>query len=190
MVMKLFCYTMSLTMIFGSLLGESANSSNSSQQSNGFDPAIYLKYEDYKWEKLIPELGDLSAEMTILHVNPKTGGTQLMIRCPKNYHAPKHWHTANETHYCVYGHFLMRDHDGKVADLSPGSYNYMPSKMIHEGWTNSEEGNLLYISLDGPWDINFIDGTPTPKQVHDLSNRPVFPKSSKPPIYPSVSEVK
>lgn len=30
-----------------------------------------------------PELGDLSAEITILHVNPKTGATQLMIRCPK-----------------------------------------------------------------------------------------------------------
>jgi hypothetical protein len=66
----------------------------------------------------------------------------------------------------------------------------MPSKMIHEGWSNSEEGNLLYISLDGPWDINFIDGPPTPKQVHDMTNRPIFPKPSKPPIYPSSSEVK
>ncbi len=131
--MKLFFNAM-LTMIAGSLVAESMDLTKNAQPPFS-DPAIYLKYEDYKWEKLIPELGNLSAEMTILHVSPKTGATQLMIRCPKNYHAPKHWHTANETHYCVYGHFLMKDADGKTADLSPGSYNYMPSKMIHEGWT-------------------------------------------------------
>jgi hypothetical protein len=181
--MKLFFYTM-LMMMTGTLIAQQSDSSKNLPPSKPTQSAIYLKYEDYKWEKLIPELGDLSAEMTILHVDPTTGSTQLMIRCPKNYHAPKHWHTANETHYCVYGHFLMRDEDGKVADLSPGGYNYMPSKMIHEGWSNSEEGNLLYISVDGPWDINFINGAPTPQQVHDMTNRPVFPKPSKPPVYP------
>lgn len=71
--------------------------------------------------------------------------------------------------------FLIRDHDGQVADLSPGSYNYMPSKMIHEGWTNSEEGTLLYVSFDGPFDINYTDGPPTSQQVQDMTNRPVFP---------------
>ncbi|HTG28789.1 MAG TPA: hypothetical protein VK818_11260, partial [Methylomirabilota bacterium] len=63
-------------------------------------PAVYTKYGDVKWEKLHPELGANSEEIAILHVDPKTGATQLMIRCPKNHHAPKHWHTANETHYC------------------------------------------------------------------------------------------
>lgn len=149
------------------------------------DSAVYIKYEDLKWEKLIPELGDKSAEISIIHVNPKTGATQLMIRCPKNYHAPKHWHTANETHYDVYGNFVMRDQNGNVADLSPGSFNYMPGKMIHEGWSKADQGNLLFVTVDGPWDINFVDGTPTPEQVQDVSQRPVVPTPKTPQEPPS-----
>jgi len=63
---------------------------------DGAAHAIYQKYQDLKWEKLLPELGAGSAEITILHVDPESGATQLMIRSPKNSHAPKHWHTANE----------------------------------------------------------------------------------------------
>lgn len=167
---------MQMMVLSAPLAAESLNVPAAGTPSPGnSESAIYIKYDDLKWDKLIPELGDKSAEISIIHVNPKTGATQLMIRCPKNYHAPKHWHTANETHYDVYGHFIMRDQEGRVADLSPGSFNYMPSKMVHEGWSKAEEGNLLFITVDGPWDINFIDGTPTPQQVHDMSQRPVVP---------------
>ncbi len=148
-------------------------------------PAVYTKYGDVKWEKLHPELGANSEEIAILHVDPKTGATQLMIRCPKNHHAPKHWHTANETHYCVYGNFVMLDQDGKAADLSPGSFNYMPSKMVHEGWSKADQGNLLFITVDGPWDIHFVDGPPTLQQVQDVSKRPELPAPAKPVETPS-----
>ena len=102
------------------------------------------------WEKLVPALGAGSPDITILHVDPKTGATQLMIRSPKNYHAPKHWHTANETHTVISGTFFMRDEDGKRAELGPGSFNYMPSKMVHEAWSKPDEGNLVFITVDGP----------------------------------------
>lgn len=170
--MKLFSNTVLWMVIIGSLAAEETTSPKHAAYST--EHAIYLKYPDFKWEKLNPELGELSAEISILHVNPKSGATQFLLRLPKNYHVPKHWHTANETHYSVYGHFLMRDHDGQVADLSPGSFNYMPSKMNHEGWTNPKEGTLLYVTLDGPFDIHYIDGPPTSQQVQDMSNRPIF----------------
>src|SRR5256885_13794992 len=97
--------------------------------------AHYQKFHDLKWDKLVPELGAGSPEITILHVDPKSGGTQLMIRSPANYHAPRHWHTANETHTVIYGTWIMK-HDGgeKEKELGPGGYNYMPSKMVHEAW--------------------------------------------------------
>ncbi len=43
------------------------------------DQPIYRKFQDLKWEKIIPELGDGSPTMTILHVDPTTQATQLMI---------------------------------------------------------------------------------------------------------------
>ena len=124
--------------------------------------AIYQKYQDLKWEKLRPELGADSAEITILNVDPKSGATQLMIRSPKNYHAPKHWHTANETHTVIYGTFIMQHDGGEKEALGPGSYNRMPSKMIHEAWSAPDEGNLVFITVDGPWDLNLVD-VPTGK---------------------------
>lgn len=83
-----------------------------------------------------------------------------MIRSPNNYHAPKHWHTANETHTVISGTFIMRDEDGKRAEFGPGSFNYMPSKMVHEAWSKPDEGNLVFITVDGPWDLNLVDDPP------------------------------
>lgn len=55
-------------------------------------------FGDIKWEMIVPELGDQSPEIAFLHVDPQTKATHLMIRVPKNFHVPRHWHSANETH--------------------------------------------------------------------------------------------
>jgi mannose-6-phosphate isomerase-like protein (cupin superfamily) len=121
--------------------------------------AMFVKPKDLKWKKIMPEMGNNSPDMVILHVDPKTQATQLMIRVPKNFHVPKHWHTANETHTILWGTFTM-EAEGKRAVLGKDSFNYMPSKMIHEAWTKSDEGALLFITVDEAWDINWVDGPP------------------------------
>ena len=124
----------------------------------GLAPPVFTKFQDLKWTRLEPELGDASAEITILHVDPASGATQLMIRAPKNHHAKRHWHTANETHMVVSGTFIMK-HDGseELQTLGPGSFNYMPAKMIHDAWSPPNEGNLVFITVDGPWDLYLVD---------------------------------
>lgn len=121
-----------------------------------------LSFKDLKWEKIVPALGDRSSEITILRVDPKTHATQLMIRVPKNFHVPKHWHTANETHTIVSGTFVIES-EGQRVELGPGSFNYMPSKLPHEAWTKADEGALLFITVDGAWDINWVGGPPKPE---------------------------
>ncbi|WP_457092659.1 cupin domain-containing protein [Microvirga sp. P5_D2] len=128
-------------------------------QGSSSDHPIYLKSQDMKWDKIVPELGIGSPEITILHVDQKTGATKLMIRVPQNFHVPKHWHTANETHTVVSGTFIM-DHNGSREELGPGAFNYVPSKLIHEAWTKPDEGTLLFITVDGPWDVNWVEGPP------------------------------
>lgn len=124
------------------------------------DQAVYLKFQDIKWEKIVPELGDDSPEIAILRVDPGTQATKLMIRVPKSFHVPKHWHTSNETHTVVSGTFIMRHEGGERHELGPGSFNYVPSRAVHEAWTKPEEGALLFITVDGPWDNNWVDGPP------------------------------
>ena len=31
-------------------------------------------------------------------------------------------------------------------------------KTVHQGWTKPDEGNLLFITVDGPWDLNLVGG--------------------------------
>jgi mannose-6-phosphate isomerase-like protein (cupin superfamily) len=132
-----------------------ATAQTGQSHSTASDHAIYLNFQDM----IVPELGAGSPEITILHVDQKTGATKLMIKVPQNFHVPKHWHTANETHTVVSGTFIM-DHDGKREELGPGSFNYVPSKMVHEAWTRPDEGTLLFITVDSPWDVNWVEGPP------------------------------
>jgi mannose-6-phosphate isomerase-like protein (cupin superfamily) len=122
--------------------------------------AIYRKSQDIKWDRIIPELGENSPEIVILHVDPITQATKLMIRVPKNFHVPKHWHTANETHTILSGTFIMEHIDGERHELGPGSFNYVPAKAVHQAWTRPDEGTVLFITVDGAWDVNWVEGPP------------------------------
>jgi mannose-6-phosphate isomerase-like protein (cupin superfamily) len=112
---------------------------------------------DLKWDKILPDLGEDSPEICILHVDPKTHATSLLIHTPKAIHVGKHWHSANETHTMVNGTgtFVC---NGKKFDLSPGGFNFMPAKMVHEAWLPAN--SLTFITVDSAWDINWVDGPP------------------------------
>ena len=144
--------------VFGQTGKRSAPLQNSSAHH------LNVKSGDMKWERIFPELGERSAEITILRVDPTTQATQLMIRVPKNFHVPKHWHTANETHTVISGTFIM-ECEGKRETLGPGSFNYVHSKMHHEAWTTPGEGALLFITVDSTWDINWVNGPPKPEDL-------------------------
>lgn len=123
---------------------------------------LNVKFKDMRWEKIVPELGERSSEITILRVDPKTQATQLLIRVPKNFHVPMHWHTANETHTIISGTFIM-ECDGKRDTLNHGSFNFTPGTMQHQAWTTNKEGALLFITVDKAWDINWVGGPPKPE---------------------------
>jgi quercetin dioxygenase-like cupin family protein len=124
-------------------------------QSTHLEP-VFKNFNDLKWEKTNPELGDNSQEIAILHVNPTTKATELFIRAPKNYHVGRHWHTSNETITVLRGTFIV-GHDGSEErmELTPGNYAYMPAKMIHDAWTK-DEGTTFFITVDGPFDVTFV----------------------------------
>ena len=120
--------------------------------------AVFKNYKDLKWDKILPDLGESSPEICILHVGPKTKATKLLIWTPKGIHVRKHWHSANETHTMIVGTAKFAC-DGKRIEQGPGSFNYLPAKMVHEAWTS--EGSVGFITVDGQWDVNWVDGAPT-----------------------------
>jgi quercetin dioxygenase-like cupin family protein len=135
-------------------------------------PPVSANYASLTWKPIIPDLGTKSPEITILHVDPTTQATKLMIRTPAPIHVRRHWHTANETHTIIRGTAVL-ECDGNRQQLGPGSFNFMPAKMVHEAWLPA--GSLTFITVDRAWDINWVDGPPT---TADLE---VIPPPVKPP---------
>jgi mannose-6-phosphate isomerase-like protein (cupin superfamily) len=119
---------------------------------------IFKNVSDLKWDKILPDLGESSPEISFLRVDPKTHATSLLIRTSKAIHIRKHWHTANESHTMISGKAVLAC-EGKRAELSPGGFNYMPAKMVHEAWLPAN--SLTFITVDGPWDVNWVEGPPT-----------------------------
>lgn len=152
------CLVLCMTIGLGSV---SFAQPQTSQPSEPSAHALNLRLSDLKWARMVPELGERSSEIAILRVDPGTQATQLMIRVPKNFHVPKHWHTGNETHTVISGTFIV-ECEGHRTALGTGSFNFMPSKMAHEAWTTPEDGALLFITVDKAWDINWVGRPPAP----------------------------
>jgi len=119
--------------------------------------SLNVPYADAKWQTIVPDLGADSPQISILHVDPKNGATQLLIRVPKKIHVPMHWHSANETHTVIRGDWVF-EHDGAAHRLGPGGFNYIPAKTHHQAWASDDA--LVFITVDSAWDVNWVSGPP------------------------------
>jgi hypothetical protein len=107
---------------------------------------IFAKYQDLKWNKILPALGEDSPEICILRVDPKTQATQLLIRTPKAIHVRKHWHSANETHTVIFGTQIYAC-DGNASNRIQGhSTTFLPR------WS-MRHGSQQRRSSSSPWTV-------------------------------------
>ena len=104
------------------------------QQTGPANAPMFVPLDDVKWSRIPPIPGkpapcpnDPWPEIAILREAPGTRATQLFIRVPKNFHVPKHWGTANETHTIVSGTFIM-ECEGQRAELGPGRSTTCPAR--------------------------------------------------------------
>lgn len=123
---------------------------------------MFMKLQDVTWNRILPDLGESSPEIAILRVDPKTQATQLLIRTPKGIHVRKHWHSANETHTMIVGTATF-ECEGKRIEIGQGGFNYIPARMAHEAWLPA--GSLTFITVDGAWDVNWVEGPPTAADI-------------------------
>jgi hypothetical protein len=154
-----------VSVIAGSLAGSFAIAADepAHQESNA---AVFTNLENVRWEKFSPDQPDIDlARIAFLRVDPRTQATQLLIKLPPDYYVPKHWHSANETHTVLQGRWVFEhaDADGTIhrVQQGPGSFNYLPGRMIHRAWTRPGADALVFITVDGKWDLNFVDDPET-----------------------------
>lgn len=149
-----------------SVLAQSPQHAHPAPASPAEPGGQHARYQDLQWQIMVPELGADSPQAAILRVDPKTQATQLLIRMPKAMHIPVHWHSANETHTVIKGTMVF-EHGGQPHELGPGGFNYIPARTPHQGWASDDA--LVFITVDGGWDVNWVDGPPTRR---DMGQRP------------------
>jgi quercetin dioxygenase-like cupin family protein len=130
---------------------------------------VSLRAEDIQWTKAFPELGTDGPDLAIVHVNPQTQATQLLVRATKAAVVPWHWHTANEAITVLEGTFTV-ECEGKRIDLGPSSFTYAPARLIHRA--TFSEGCTIAISADGPFDINWAGAPPSAKPAEAAVAKP------------------
>ena len=126
--------------------------------------ALFTNFEDIQWQPLLADYGPGGPEVVILHTDPKTQATQLMIRMPGEFDVPRHWHSANETNFMLQGRVIFQCGDRR-SDQGPGSFNYVPAKMVHSAVSRPGDDAIAFITVDGAWDVNWVDGPPKPPKV-------------------------
>jgi len=143
---------------FAGVAVNSQDSDKSAAHSDMMPAPIFSNYKDLKWDKILPDLGDASPEICLLHVDPKTKATKLLIRTSKAIHVRKHWHSGNESHTIIKGKATFAC-DRKKIEQGVGSFNLLPAKMVHEAWLSAD--SLTFITVDTAWDVNWVKGPPT-----------------------------
>lgn len=126
--------------------------------------ALFTDFEDIQWQPLLPDYGPGVPQVVILHTDPRTKATQLMIRMQDEFQVPRHWHSANETNFLLQGRVIFQC-DGRDADQGPGSFNYIPARMVHSALSRPGPDAIVFITVDGAWDVNWVDGPPKPPKV-------------------------
>src|ERR1022692_4382471 len=100
--MKTKLFIALLVAVFGFALStRGAEPIESTPAESTANAPIFTNYSDIKWNKILPDLRENSPEICILHVDPNTQATELIIRTPKAIHIRKHSHTANEAHAII-----------------------------------------------------------------------------------------
>lgn len=127
---------------------------------------VVLPVDDVQWGSgpaALPE----GAEMAVISGHPgEEGAFVIRLRFPENYQVPAHWHSKTEHLTIIEGTFRfgVGDKLDKEASaiLPAGSFVRIPANTRHYAWT--EEGVVVQIHGDGPFDVHFVDPEDDPRE--------------------------
>jgi quercetin dioxygenase-like cupin family protein len=125
---------------------------------------VCTRFRDVVFKKDKPELGDKSAESAIVREDPRTHACDVLVKLPPGFRLAPHWHSANVGHTIIRGTYAMSSGapGAPETELGPGSFNYTPGGIVHDGRVVGSEPVLMFESFDRARDIRLVatDGPP------------------------------
>jgi quercetin dioxygenase-like cupin family protein len=98
-------------------------------------------------------------EQRLLHENKPKGLFSALVKFPKGFREPRHYHTT-----CGHSMYILKGRiQSPEGDLTPGTFIYAAVNERHGPFTALEESEFLFYN-DGPFDFHVEDTkTPRPK---------------------------
>jgi len=127
---------------------------------------VLVPADKVQWGPAPPVL-PAGAQLSVLEGNPgEKGPLTLRLKMPASYDLPPHWHSMTERVTVLSGaiHVGMGDAIDRKASqkLEPGGFVSLPAKMHHFAFTTTP--TIVQISLDGPFDIVYVNPADDPQK--------------------------
>lgn len=120
-------------------------------------PPVHLDTKETNWEPSDPEGFPKGRTRKLLHMNETNNSGAALIRHPKGYLEPVHYHTtAGHSIYVLEGQMRFEGVEATKGDFfyTPRNYAHGPLEMLEE--------TVFLLWTDGPLDVHF--GTPEDSQ--------------------------
>ena len=112
-----------------------------------------LQTQRIQWAPIAPPGAPPGLEQRLLHDHKEKGTVTAVVRFPKGYREPRHYHkTCGHSIYVLKGR--LRSPDGVAT---PGTFLYSAPQERHGPFTAEQETEILFFT-DGPFDY-IVDDT-------------------------------
>ncbi len=101
------------------------------------------------------------ADLSVLYGDPSAGAFEMYFRLQPGVRVPMHFHTSAERSVGIQGTMTMEYQDGSKADISPGNYMFIPSKMPHAATCPAAgPACIAYFYFDQAFDVTWVEDPP------------------------------
>jgi len=101
------------------------------------------------------------ADLSVLYGDPSAGAFEMYFRLQPGVGVPMHFHTSAERAVGIQGTMTMEYQDGSKADISPGNYMFIPSKMPHAATCPAAgPACIAYFYFDQAFDVTWLADPP------------------------------
>ena len=115
--------------------------------SNG-KKSFTVLVSDVTWESMQPPGVPKGLEQRLLHDNKENQLVSAIVKFPKGFREPRHYHTT-----CGHSLYILKGRlQSPEGDLVPGMFVYSAVNERHGPFTALEETELLFYT-DGPFDF-------------------------------------
>src|SRR5690349_8914916 len=113
--------------------------------------SVLVKAADVQWTPVTLPGVPAGIQQRLLHANPANQLQSAIVRFPKGFREPRHYHTT-----CGHSIYILK---GRIRSpegvLTPGTFTYAAVNERHGPFVAEEETEFLFYT-DGPFDY-FID---------------------------------